>query len=540
MSENNAEWLSHLSSEVISDVHGSLLDAYVIALEGWRRGLKLRWHVENSEKFSEMVTWFTERPGQLFSLSSDSRTHYFFRSRGDKVTNEAISIGKDKGSSKQHLSEHGVPVPQGGIFTSEHTKEEVLECGSKIGLPVVLKPKDGSFGRGVFVNITSTEELEACYDYTKELGTTDDIIIEQYIAGKDYRLYVVGDEVVGAMHRQPPNVVGDGVHTIEQLIQLKNAEREKNPRLVSCPIIVNDELTDFIARKGHTLSSIPEKDDLIYLNFKGNISLGGDPIDVLDSLSQEVKDTAVKALRSVAGLTHGAVDIIINEKDDKAYVLELNPTAQLGGLLYPIEGKSRDIPKAIIDFYFPETKDKNVAQINTFFDFHDVLDPLQNRDATVTTVTPCPQQKVYMKKYIVVGDVLDIGYHRGLRKQAFERELHGYIMTKEIGDIEIVVAGTDPEMVEDFKHGIWEDEERATVMEVLEEDVDEAVKVGFEIKTDLKTQVEELKWYKRELEETELALKKAELKRRKYYESVSWKATSPIRAVGSIFKKFKG
>lgn len=247
---------------------------------------------------------------------------------------------------------------------------------------------------------------------------------------------------------------------------------------------------------------------MIYLNFKGNISLGGDPIDVLDSLSQEVKDTAVKALRSVAGLTHGAVDIIINEKDDKAYVLELNPTAQLGGLLYPIEGKSRDIPKAIIDFYFPETKDKNVAQINTFFDFHDVLDPLQNRDATVTTVTPCPQQKVYMKKYIVVGDVLDIGYHRGLRKQAFERELHGYIMTKEIGDIEIVVAGTDLEMVEDFKHGIWEDEERATVMEVLEEDVDEAVKVGFEIKTDLKTQVEELKWYKRELEETELALKK--------------------------------
>lgn len=227
MSENNAEWLSHLSSEVISDVHGSLLDAYVIALEGWRRGLKLRWHVEDSEKFSEMVTWFTERPGQLFSLSSDSRTHYFFRSRGDKVTNEAVSIGKDKGSSKQHLSEHGVPVPQGGIFTSEHTKEEVLECGSKIGFPVVLKPKDGSFGRGVFVNITSTEELEACYDYTKELGTTDDIIIEQYIAGKDYRLYVVGDEVVGAMHRQPPNVIGDGAHTIEQLIQLKNAEREK-------------------------------------------------------------------------------------------------------------------------------------------------------------------------------------------------------------------------------------------------------------------------------------------------------------------------
>ncbi|WP_077600828.1 acylphosphatase [Oceanobacillus sojae] len=540
MSENNAEWLSHLSSEVISDVHGSLLDAYVIALEGWRRGLKLRWHVENSEKFSEMVTWFTERPGQLFSLSSENITHYFFRSRGDKVTNEAVYIGKDKGNTKSHLSEHDVAVPNGKVFTSDQTKEEVLDYSKKLGFPIVLKPKDGSFGRGVFVNITSMEELEACYDYTKEFGATDEIIVEKYISGNDYRLYVVGDEVVGAMHRQPPNVIGDGVHSIEQLVELKNAEREKNPRLVSCPIILNDELTDYISRNGHMLSTIPDKDELIYLNFKGNISLGGDPIDVLDTLSEEVKNTAVQALRAIAGLTHGAVDIIISEADNKPYVLELNPTAQLGGLLYPIKGKSRDIPKAIIDFYFPETKGNNVAQINTFFDFHDVLDPLQNRDATVTTVTPCPQEKIYMKKYIVIGDVLDIGYHRGLRKQAFERELHGYIMTKEIGDIEIVVGGTDPEMVEDFKNGIWEDEERATVIEVLEEDVDEAIKVGFEIKTDLKTQIEELKWYKRELEETELALKKAELKRRKYYESLSWKATSPIRAVGSIFKKFKG
>lgn len=131
MSENNAEWLSHLSSEVISDVHGSLLDAYVIALEGWRRGLKLRWHVENSEKFSEMVTWFTDRPGQLFSLSSDSSTHYFFRSRGDKVTNEAVNIGKDKGNTKQHLSDHNVAVPTGTVFTAGHAKEEVLEYGKK-------------------------------------------------------------------------------------------------------------------------------------------------------------------------------------------------------------------------------------------------------------------------------------------------------------------------------------------------------------------------------------------------------------------------
>ncbi len=81
------------------------------------------------------------------------------------------------------------------------------------------------------MNITSVEELEACYDYTKELGTTDEIIIEQYIAGNDYRLYIVGDEVVGAMHRRPPNVIGDGVHNIEQLVELKKCRKRKKIRV---------------------------------------------------------------------------------------------------------------------------------------------------------------------------------------------------------------------------------------------------------------------------------------------------------------------
>ncbi|MFP3489599.1 acylphosphatase, partial [Staphylococcus sp. SIMBA_130] len=86
------------------------------------------------------------------------------------------------------------------------------------------------------------------------------------------------------------------------------------------------------------------------------------------------------------------------------------------------------------------------------------------------------------------GDALDIGYHRGLRKQAFERFLHGYIMTLEEGDIEVVVGGTDPEMVDDFKNGFWEDEERGQVFEIQVDDYYEPIKVGFEIKTDLKTQ----------------------------------------------------
>lgn len=539
MEENHGEWLSHLSSDIVADAHGNLLDAYVVALEGWRRGLTLRWHVKDSEKFKDMATWFVERPGQLFSLSSKDRTHYFFRTRGDKVSNEAVMIGKDKERTKQVLKSQGVSVPEGQQFKEDEPNESIVEYAHKLGYPIVIKPTDGSFGRGVIANITSTGELEYSLDYVRnELGFKD-IIVEQYVPGKEYRMYVVGDEVVGAMNRIPPNVIGDGINSIRALIELKNEERSLNPRLVSCPIIINEEVEGYIGRYGLTLDAVLEKDKRLFLSDKTNISLGGDPIDVLDEIADDVKAEAIKAIQLIPELYHGAVDLIVDQSTGKVYIIEINPTAQLGGLLYPIQGKGRDIPKAIIDYYFPETKDKDTAEINAYFDLHDVLEPLQSRDATSTTVTPCPQQKLTSKKYLVSGDVHDIGYHRGLRKHAFERYLHGSITKLDDGDIEIVVAGTDPEMVDDFKKGIWEDVERAQVIEVREATHDEPVKVGFEIKVDLKTQVEELKMLRKELEHTEIAMKKSEIQRRKFQKSLSWRITSPIRFVGAIRKRMQ-
>lgn len=435
-----------------------------------------------------MKTWFVDNPGQLFSLSSKERTHYFFRTRGDKVTNEAVEIGKDK-EKQTGIEKADVPVPEGKQFSAEATNEAILEYASSIGYPVVLKPTDGSFGRGVIANITSSGELEYSLAYVRSDLNYSDVIVERYIPGSEHRIYVVDNQVVGAMNRIPPNVVGDGINAIESLVELKNEERELNPRLVSCPIIINQENMDYLGRKGYALDTIPELNQQVFLSDKSNISLGGDPVDVLDELPEEIKRTAVNAIKAIPGLSHGAVDLIINPDkpaSEAGYVIELNPTAQLGGLLYPIKGKPRDIPAAIIDYYFPETTAFKVDKTQAYFDFHDVLEPLQSRDANTTTVTPSPLGKLYAKKYTVSGDVQDIGYHRGLRKQAFERYLHGFVMNMENGDIEVVVAGTDPDMVDDFKNALWEDEERANVMEVQVSNYEEPIKVGFEIKVDLK------------------------------------------------------
>lgn len=541
MGSMNDNWLPHLSPEVISETEGNYLDAYVVALEGWRRGLTLRWHVKDSEKFKDMKTWFVDQPGQLFSLQSKEKTHYFFRTRGDLVPNEAVEQGMNKDITKQVLSENGIPVPEGKQFSQTVTVDEIVQYANEIGFPVVIKPTDGSFGRGVMSDIRTTGELEHSIDYLKTEYNPKHIIVENYVAGDDYRLYIVGNEVVGAIQRVAPYVIGDGINSIESLIEIKNNERNLNPRLVSCPIRVNQETIEYIGRSNYQLESIPAEGDLIYLSDISNISIGGDPIDVYDEISDELKNTAVQALKAIPGLIQGAVDLMVHTDEagkESAYVIELNPTSQLGGILFPIDGKSRDVPAAIIDYYFPETKDVQVEREKTYFDFYDVLEPLVTRQATVSTVSQAPLGKVYIKEYFVIGEVQDMGYHLGLRKQAFERGLNGYVENVDDDAIRIVVGGTDKEMVDDFKNGITEDEERATVLEIQEADYDGHVKVGFDSRANLYTATSELKTYQEQIETLQLEVKDLEVERRKLEKSFSWKLTYPVRVAGAVKKIF--
>lgn len=538
----NSDWLPHLSPEVISETEGNYLDAYVVALEGWRRGLTLKWHVKDSEKFKEMKTWFVDQPGQLFSLHSKETSHYFFRTRGDKVPNEAVEQGMDKEITKQMLTEKGILVPEGKQFSREATEAEMLQYANKIGFPVVVKPSDGSFGRGVLSDIRTEGELQHSIDFLRTEYNPEQIILERYIKGKDYRLYIVGDQVVGAILRVPPNVIGDGINSIDSLIEIKNNERNLNPRLVSCPIKPDQGLIEYIGRSNYKLASIPGEGEVIYLSDISNISIGGDPIDVFEELSDSIKATAVQALQAIPGLVQGAVDLMVHTDDtdkETAYVIELNPTSQLGGILFPIQGKSRDVPAAIIDYYFPETKEIKVEKEKMYFDFYDVLEPLISRQSTISTVSPAPMGNIFMKQYTVLGDVQDFGYHLGLRKQAFERGLHGYVQNVNDDAINIVVGGTDEEMVNDFKNGITEDEERATVLEIQEQPYHGYLKVGFDSRANLNTATQELEAFQEQIDTLSMEVKALEVERRKLQKSMSWRLTYPVRVVGAVKKIFK-
>src|SRR5690625_3964845 len=431
-----------------------------------------------------MIIFGVNPPGRLFSLSSSERTHYFFRTRGDKVTNEAVELAADKGVTKEILDKQGVPVPKGKGFLAEATDEEIIAFSKTIDFPIICKPTDASLGAGVVTNIMSDEEFVKALNYVRHELEYDEVIVEQHVAGKEYRVYVVEDKVVAAYNRIPANITGDGIHTIEELIKLKNYERRQNARLNSCLIHVDVEIIEFIEKKGYDLNSIPKRGEYILLREKTNVSSGGDPIDVTDEISEEMKNIAIDAVKAIPGLYHAGVDIIENESgtgNTPAFVIEINATAQIGGILFPLRGKARNIPKAIIDYYFPETKGIDTTNSKVYFDMSAVLEPMENRAALEVEVAPAPIGDIFAKKFTVYGDVQRESFHRWLRKQAQDRGLHGYVKNFAFDEIEIVVAGTELHLVHDFKSIIKQYPNGSKVKKIKSEVYDEPITVGFEI-----------------------------------------------------------
>src|SRR5699024_2779749 len=173
-----------------------------------------------------------------------------------------------------------------------------------------------SMGKGVFSNIENEEDLKNALQNLREERYSN-YIIEKYFPGKEYRIYVVGDQVIGAINRIPANVKGDGLSTFKELIEKKNKERLKNPYLAKKPIKIDYEITKILENAGYTIDSVPSEGENILLRQKSNLSSGGDPLDATDGISDEIKKIAIDSLKAIPNLAHAGVDVIVDPGSEK-------------------------------------------------------------------------------------------------------------------------------------------------------------------------------------------------------------------------------
>ncbi|MBU9722716.1 MULTISPECIES: acylphosphatase [Bacillaceae] len=525
MQSNEVKWLPHLEGAVPTEGYGKKLSAYTIALEGWRRGLSLKFFTitgdENNLKYR-------------YSLSNNVREHKFESSKGDKVSEEAFLICDNKHLTKEYLSKAGVPVPRGRRFEENVEDQEVINYAESLGFPLVLKPIDANGGKGVFANIKDISEFKEALDHVRHELNYLDVIVEEFKPGDEYRIIVLEERVIGALNRIPANVVGDGENTIKQLIDIKNKYRKNNPHLKSRPIKIDKELEHVLELSGYNLQSVPKTGERVFLRLTSNLSTGGDSVDITDELSPKLKEIAINATKAIPGLGVSGLDIIVNEDKTDGVVIEANTRPGFGGHLFPMIGEPRDLPKEIIDYYFPETKE--VEKTGLYFDFDTILDPLKSRSVKELLISPAPLGKLYGRKIIISGKVQNMGYRKWIRKQVLNNNLHGYTECLDNGDLEVVITGPNKGEVKNVSKIIIGGNEKAEISGYKEEEWNKPVKIGFEIK---KSKPEELIELEKELDRLETEKAKLNKKYTNIVNSRIWRYTSPVRLLLDNLKKIK-
>ncbi|MFT7324641.1 MAG: cyanophycin synthetase [Rhodoferax sp.] len=302
--------------------------------------------------------------GSMIRFGWGSRQRRIQAAEIDATSAIAEAIAQDKQLTKKLLAAAGVPVPNGREATSV---EDAWAAASEIGLPVVIKPKDGNQGKGVTVNITSREQLEAAYATALAFG--DEILVERFMPGHDFRLLVIGDKMVAAARREPPHVVGDGTLSIRQLVDQVNSDpRRGSGHATSLTRIRFDDIAlACLANKGLGAETVLPLGQRVTLRQNANLSTGGTATDVTDDVHPAVAARAVAAARMV-GLDICGVDMVCDSihhplEEKGGGVVEVNAAPGLRMHISPSYGKGRPVGEAIIASLFGEHENGRIPLV---------------------------------------------------------------------------------------------------------------------------------------------------------------------------------
>ena len=302
--------------------------------------------------------------GSLVQLGWGIRQRRIQAAEVDSTSAVAETIAQNKDLTKQLLHAAGVPVPRGAPV---HTMQEAWEVAQRIGFPVVVKPQNGSQGKGVTVNIQTREQLEQAFPSATGKGA---VLVEKFFPGSDYRLLVVGSKLIAAARRDPPQVIGDAEHTVRALVDIVNADPRRGDGHATAltKIRFDDIAIACLSDQGLTPDSIPEKGRRVVLRNNANLSTGGAATDVTDDVHPEVAAHAIDAAGMI-GLHVCGVDIVCENitrplEEQNGGVVEVNAAPGLRMHLNPSFGKGRNIGTAVMDMMFESNDDGRIPVVS--------------------------------------------------------------------------------------------------------------------------------------------------------------------------------
>ena len=302
--------------------------------------------------------------GSMVQFGWGSKQRRIQAAETDQTSAVAEAIAQDKELTKTLLHAAGVPVPSGRPVLDA---ADAWAAACEIGGAVVVKPQDGNQGKGVAVNLLTREQVEGAYAVAVEVS--DEVLVERYIPGHDYRMLVIGNKLIAAARREPPTVIGDGVRSVRELVELVNSDpRRGTGHATSLTKIRFDDIAlARLATEGLTADSVPARGTRVILRNNANLSTGGTATDVTDDVHPDFAARAVAAAQTI-GLDIAGVDIVCDSvlrplEDQGGGVVELNAAPGLRMHLQPSFGKGRAVGEAIIANMFADGDDARIPLI---------------------------------------------------------------------------------------------------------------------------------------------------------------------------------
>ncbi len=316
------------------------------------------------EAKSRDIPWIRLGTNSLIQLGYGINQMRFQATITCKTSNIAVDIACNKEQTKKMLDAASIPVAKGSICVDE---EDLAETIKSIGYPIVLKPLDGNHGKGASINVTSWEDAVLGLEYAQKYSRR--VIVERFITGFDFRVLVIDNKIVAAAQRVPAQVVGDGINSIEELIEIVNADprRGYGHENVLTEIDIDRDSLELLEKRNLTVKSIPEKGDVVYLKSTANLSTGGTSIDVTDMMHPENIFMAERISR-IIGLDICGIDIMASNltqslKENGGVILEVNAAPGFRMHLAPSEGLPRNVAAPVIDMLYPLGKPSRIPII---------------------------------------------------------------------------------------------------------------------------------------------------------------------------------
>jgi glutamate--cysteine ligase len=295
-----------------------------------------------------------DRSENFISLTQGDKTEYVMQATRTSLDNySSVLMMENKLVTKKILEAAGIRVPAGLDYQDAEQARSDFDLFE--GKGIVVKPKSTNFGLGI--TILKENKDEAVYKRAVDIAFEHDssILIEEFISGREFRFFVIKNQVCGILHRVPANVKGDGEKSIRELVEIKNMDplRGRGYRTPLEKIRMEEAEEMFLREQGFSFDTVLQKEQVVYLRENSNISTGGDSIDYTDDIHQSYKDIAIASAKAL-GVQITGLDMMIDQVNEPASqenyaIIEMNFNPAIHIHCYPYIGKNRQLNEKVLD-----------------------------------------------------------------------------------------------------------------------------------------------------------------------------------------------